>query len=1025
MTEFDYRVAEIRWDINSGFGNHRIVVEAPQAEYVRVKLPWRRRDKFPENIGIRIRYGETVTDVITPKGRYGEPMGGGIYGLGRHEITDIIIEHADRNYGVIVFRAPEAGLYEVYYMPFTMPGGWYDPDVTYFTPDDMNPDIEWSGKSSDSEIKEGCALYYEARTEFDSFYPMEIPMTASETADFFDSCSPFAVVTESRLRAVRMKYELPFIWNGRKSDRLTLTDDVHKNEHYTFQLALCARTNLEDICVRFTDGSGRELSPDECICFNLDGVDTDGREYKIKRNAASGEILPLWCGLKAELFDKDSITVKATVSAKNTVYSETAEINLTVDPTELPHNGEDDIWRMSRLFWLNSKVGISDKAIAPYTPVECDGNKISVLGREFTAGELGLPAEIFSYFDDACLLTEEKYSLLRAPIGLSVTEGGESVSARQLSRETLRHGEIGLEIQSAATAGGLKLDSSVTYECDGHIDCMINITAEKAGDYSFELKLPLRAEAVPYMMGMCREGGAMPRFYEYRWDDRDIGETVWVGGARVGIQLRLMPEYEGWGHPDVLPKLWSNGKTGTLRLTSSPADGIADITASTGKYHFDAGQTETLHFHMIVTPFHEIDYRSHWTEHYYHTNSWHSDEPIPSLDNAIKNGAKTVILHQGGPLNENINYPFIKEASLKEEIDRAHARGLKYKIYYTVRELSNYAYELWALRALGDEIFYMGHNFHIADFFTKEKASADDKPSGGPWLIEHLTEGFQRAWHQFLQNGEYDCAVATTPKSRWHNYYLAGLNRLCRLDGVDGLYLDGIGYDRHITRRVVRIITDAAGTCDIDIHNGNEHRREYGNGVSNCIYMEHIAYAKSIWNGEGFDYQNKSPDYFFTEISGLPLGIMGEMLEGGGNPYRGMIYGQTTRCGWSQGGVSRPIWDVWDSFGIKDSKMLGYWHRDCPVFTENDDVKATVYLKENGEALIALASWSPTCGEWGTNFSLSYNRAALKMDGDGYELYSPYIEGVQEESVFAIDEPIHMDFARGRILILKKKSKTV
>jgi len=36
-------------------------------------------------------------------------------------------------------------------------------------------------------------------------------------------------------------------------------------------------------------------------------------------------------------------------------------------------------------------------------------------------------------------------------------------------------------------------------------------------------------------------------------------------------------------------------------------------------------------------------------------------------------------------------------------------------------------------------------------------------------------------------------------------------------------------------------------------------------------------------------------DYWLTEVSGIPFGLMGEMLQDGGHPYRGMLYGMTAR----------------------------------------------------------------------------------------------------------------------------------
>jgi hypothetical protein len=41
---------------------------------------------------------------------------------------------------------------------------------------------------------------------------------------------------------------------------------------------------------------------------------------------------------------------------------------------------------------------------------------------------------------------------------------------------------------------------------------------------------------------------------------------------------------------------------------------------------------------------------------------------------------------------------------MKAYIDAAHKKGLKVKIYNTIRELSNRAREIWALGSLGHEV---------------------------------------------------------------------------------------------------------------------------------------------------------------------------------------------------------------------------------------------------------------------------------------------------------------------------------
>jgi hypothetical protein len=63
-----------------------------------------------------------------------------------------------------------------------------------------------------------------------------------------------------------------------------------------------------------------------------------------------------------------------------------------------------------------------------------------------------------------------------------------------------------------------------------------------------------------------------------------------------------------------------------------------------------------------------------------------------------------------------------------------------------------------------------------------------------------------------------------------------------------------------------------------------------------------------------------------TEVAGLPFGVMGEMLQDGGHPYRGLLYGMTAR---KYGDVDpRPVWAMMNDYGIAQSQMLGYWRWD-------------------------------------------------------------------------------------------------
>ena len=1004
MNKTEFGTAKIAWDLKSGFGNHRFIVRAPRSDYARAVIPWRRRDDFYDKTILRIQYKKSEDE--------DKPVGDG-------EIFDCYFENRSRFFATVVFRAPVEGIYELYYMPFEMPGPWWAANTVYTDSPRVLPCRTWLDGAADAEFSECEILRYESRTAHDSFYPMEFVMTPDEYEDFSNTDVPFFVIAESRLRPVKMRRYLPYIWTQRSDDRLSLDDTVAANEHYAFQLAVCACQDICGLTVRFYDGDRNEYGIDNCFCINTHCVDTEGVEKTLTVDVSEGDVLPLWCCVDAENIKADKIEIFAEIKSENTEQTEIARITLSKSNEILERNGDNELWRFSRLFRLNSKIGLSNEVIDPYEPLRIDRDKsvIDMLGRSVTVGKNGLPSKVLTYYNDRCLFDNKMSpaSLLAEPFSYSVKINGK---AEEISYDTIRieeEGTLTARVKTSSYGKSFRITGDIAYEADGFIDGRLTVFAEE--DSRFELRLTTSFDAVfaRYMIGMCREGGATPEVWGYAWEQERNGNIGWIGGPRAGLQIKLLQDGDHWGGVNPLPESWSSGG-GKMRVEKEDEGRVVRFTAYSGKKYIEKGQHIVFHFHMMVTPLHPVDYRSHFTKHYYHSNSWHSDEPVVSLERALQFGADTVILHQGGPLNENINYPFHLADKLKAEVDRAHTMGLKYKIYYTVRELSNFAEEIWAFRSLGDEIYRKGNDFKVADYFAPENERADERTTGGPWLIEHLGDGYTPAWHQPLSSGEYDCAVGTQSKSRLNNYYLMGLKWLAEVVGIDGVYLDGIGYDRKITRRLRRVLNEVKSGCDVDIHLGNEHLKVYGSGSPACEYLEHFAYADKVWIGEGYDYVSQHPDFFLTEVSALLFGLTSEMLEGGGNPWRGMIYGMTTRAGWSQGGLTLPIWKLWNEFGICDAEMIGYWEPSCPVGTENDLIKATAYVRPDGEILIAVASWYPVDREC----IIFLDRCALGIEGD-CEFYAPYIENFQNEESFPVRDPIPVSAGKGWLFNIRKK----
>jgi hypothetical protein len=228
------------------------------------------------------------------------------------------------------------------------------------------------------------------------------------------------------------------------------------------------------------------------------------------------------------------------------------------------------------------------------------------------------------------------------------------------------------------------------------------------------------------------------------------------------------------------------------------------------------------------------------------------------------------------------------------------------------------------------------------------------------------------------------------------------------------LYLDGIGYDRQIMKRTRKVLDRNRPGSLIDFHSGNEFPFHDLKVSPANKYMEHFPYINSLWFGEMYDY-NESPDYWLVEMSGIPFGLFGEMLQDNGNPWRGMLYGMTAR--YYQGADPKHIWKVWDEFGIQDAEMIGYWAPDCPVQVNQEGILATLYRKKN-KALIAIASWAKES----VKCRLTIDWGALGMTAKSSTLAARNIPGFQEETRFAPTDEIPVEPGRGWLLWLEEKT---
>lgn len=963
QTQIKYSVNATPWP--EVYGNHRalIIVDKP-SQAVEIDFLWRRHDASPEKNRMLIINSETGKEIEN------------VYRL---SLTN---ERCN-----IVFGPVEAaGSYFFYYLP-SVPAssgqGRERPSRGYALPESA-PDSNWvvqhrlnNSSHKFQGVTRGTISEIQARTEFNSFYPMEVVATREETSAYIKKYpGDYLVIPEDRSFPVKMLDALPLRWMQRAPGG-SFTGTAKRNEYYAFQLAIIAsHSSLQDIKLVFSDlddGTGDRILAKAFTCYNTDGIDINGKPFTLKVNVKEGMVQPLWVGIdipgnaKPGQY-KGSVTVKSLNHPDQEII-----LALTIDKEYIADRGDGETWRHSRLRWLNSTMGIDDEAVYPYTPMVVEGTRLSTLGHVVQINNSGLPENIKCWGND----------LLAAPMQFVIEANNthEVLIPGDLRFTGKKNGIVSWEC--SADNDRFTLTCTASMEFDGHLTYRFNVICKQNTIVQdIRLELPLRKENATYMMGMGRLGGLTPGHHISRWIKTE--DSFWIGSMKAGIQCELRGgSYNGpllnLYQPNLPSSSWARSYGGFRIDTKGD---IVTASAYSGYRPMTPGQSQTFDFALLLTPVKKLDTKSQFATRYIH-----STEPSPEQ---VVNGGKILHVHHATPYNPYINYPFIAQKEMRDYIDKWHKQELKVKIYYTVRELSNHLTEIWALRSLGNEILAPGNG------------------GGDRWLREHLVNNYTPQWYAYLGNGNDDEAVLNMTESRWYNYYVEGLSWLIKNMDIDGLYLDDVSYDRRILKRMRNVMEkNKPMGCIIDLHSNNIFCLSPVNQ-----YMEFFPYIDRTWFGEGFSYDIMPHDYWLIETSGLPFGLMNDILmQVGRNTHRGMLYGMTIRIE-----NASALWNLWDKFGIGDSKMCGYWEHDPVVTTDNADVLATAYINK-GKTLISVGSWvnDPV------NVKMNIDWKRLGLNPAEVNIVAPEIKDYQKERSFKVDETIPIDANSDCILIISKK----
>jgi hypothetical protein len=723
------------------------------------------------------------------------------------------------------------------------------------------------------------------------------------------------------------------------------------------------------------------------VCFNLGG--TDERGARMDRTAeysvAAGAVGSLWIGvdLPADAGAAGQFAGRLTLSADDGTGSRVSvsvalNLDVVLPPSgqPMPDRGDGDIYSMSRLRWINSARAVDDTVPLPFTAPALLGGAaaggggggggfaVDLVNKRVAIGADGMLAQIAVRPNTAAFGARGgdggDFELLARPLQVLLFDRSGAAVPLAVSVPAALVGRNATGVYWGAVLGGEGVTVRVTgsVEYDSFLSFGIEVglapgaTALELSDV--QVSMAVGAEHARFLCGFGTEGvtaqhAALP--LAWRWEMGTGNQALWLGRPEAGLMLKLRGEGPRWEDPlygsdsffiPFIPSSWGGAACGERCQKSAyganvtaAADGsayVATVFSGPRSLSTAAQQTEQLfQFDVAATPAKPLNLSAHFEQRYLQVGYGELSQYLSPQDAAAWN-ASVVTLHQGIPgvingtlVNPYINYPFIPPTVelMENYTAQARALGMRTKVYYTIRELSNRAAELFALKAIGG-MLVAGDPWNVAQ---PGYCHEWDCHGGAAWLHQHVATNYGSCWQQALSSNEIDAAVCDTGLSRFFNFYIEGLFwSASHAPHVDGLYFDGINFDRKAMMRVRKALDAGAGARGrplIDMH-GSDH----GAGSPSALrWLEHFAFADSAWNAEGVKYATRGPAYYLVAGAGLQHGFVADRLdnadEAGEHDFRSLLFGMTKR----NAPNTPAMWAFWAAAGVgeDDMAMHGWW----------------------------------------------------------------------------------------------------
>jgi len=220
--------------------------------------------------------------------------------------------------------------------------------------------------------------------------------------------------------------------------------------------------------------------------------------------------------------------------------------------------------------WEHNRLGLSDRVIPPFTPIQVKGTTLSTVLREHQLNRAGVWDQV----------TSLGQPLLRAPMHWLVEAGGQQleVRARAVKVESARPS---FAVASGGfTAGPLKVTVRSEWDQDGMAKVFLTLQPSPGQEIGrLSLEIPLDDARMPYLH-TCGDGlrfnyaGKTSEGEGPVWDSSQANKTnivgtfypyVWVGGGERGLAW-FADSDKGWSLDDTMPTVQLERRAGVLTM---------------------------------------------------------------------------------------------------------------------------------------------------------------------------------------------------------------------------------------------------------------------------------------------------------------------------------------------------------------------------------------------------------------------------------------------------------------------------